>query len=455
MAITQVTVPYLSGYDFGVGADLASGSPMGLVVEGQPSGVPGAAGATASFDITRIHSTSELEKSLGIDVEASYGCAAFGAGMSARFSFAQKSMVQSSSLFLAITANVSLEFISIKGPSLTEPAKGLVGRPDVFSTRYGNMFVRGVGRGGLFVGVIQIDTSNSADSESISAELSGSYGLFSGDAKTHLDSLQKKFRSEIHISVYHEGGPVDLAMNDIQNPVELYELLVRWLQSLEHEPDKYSKPYYTTLAPIQIADGPMPPNAADVQHAQDVLIYCAKERSAILDNINLLGFVRQHPANYVWTEPTTPDTITQALTTYQADLDLVAHCASQAINDVTKAVTPADFAAATGSSYPKGTMPMPMPASKAGATVVVPDFSGCATWDACNRLAAEKHLNAVNQVAAAAEPGKETPFKVLSQIPTAGESLPEGSNVTVVTQHVALARIFSLRNINLVATPPP
>ena len=46
---------------------------MGKVVEGDVSGVTDAIGATTSYDISRINTTSELETALGIDVEASGG----------------------------------------------------------------------------------------------------------------------------------------------------------------------------------------------------------------------------------------------------------------------------------------------------------------------------------------------------------------------------------------------
>jgi len=51
--------------------------------------------------VQRIHSTAELEQALKIDAEASFGCAAFGAEVSARFGFARSSKVQSSSLAAA------------------------------------------------------------------------------------------------------------------------------------------------------------------------------------------------------------------------------------------------------------------------------------------------------------------------------------------------------------------
>ena len=129
-------------------------------------------GAKAGFQISRINSTSDLETALGISVEASGGCGCFSA--SARMDYAKNSKVQNSSLFMAITSRVELENLSIDDPALCRP--GARGRPDAFSSRFGNMFVRGIGRGGLFVAVLRFDTSSSEESESLSASLSGSYG---------------------------------------------------------------------------------------------------------------------------------------------------------------------------------------------------------------------------------------------------------------------------------------
>lgn len=359
MAQTQVEIPYVRGYDFGIGVDLATGSRMGKVVEGDVSGVTDAIGATTSYDISRINTTSELETALGIDVEASGGCGLFSA--SGRFSFAKKSKVQSSSLFMILTANVALEDLSIDDPTLSPMASSLANRPEVFSTRFGNMFISALGRGGLFVAVMEISTMNSEEKESISAELSGSYGLFSAEAKMNLEKIQKDYSSEIHINVYHEGGPVNLFQQDIRDPEQLYIVMQQWLTSFQDNPSENSRPYSVTLSPIAIANGPIPPNAADREHAQDIVKICAKQRSKILDGLNLMEYISQNPSRYTFVEPTTPADITQAFVGYQADLDLVAEAASHAINYVTEAVTPAEFAIRTGKLYPQGVPPMPMP----------------------------------------------------------------------------------------------
>ncbi len=121
-----------------------------------------------------------------------------------------------------------------------------------------------------------------------------------------------------------------------------------------------------TLAPIAIANGPIPPNAADIQHAQDVLVICAKERSKILDGLNLMEFISQNPSRYDFVAPTTPADIVKAFVGYQDDLDLVGKAASHAIDNIKNAVTPPVFAANNGTLYPRGIPPMPMPTMQKG-----------------------------------------------------------------------------------------
>src|ERR1700730_5422035 len=151
MTIPLKIVPWQEGYNYGIGADLVSGGPMGLAVDGRnPNGVTGAHGSLTEFTVQRIQTTSDLEKALDIDVSASYGSAAFGAGVDARFSFAKKCQVQTSSLFLSVVAKVVLEFKQIDDPVLTVNSASLVDNPLAFATRFGNVFVRGLRRGGLF-----------------------------------------------------------------------------------------------------------------------------------------------------------------------------------------------------------------------------------------------------------------------------------------------------------------
>jgi hypothetical protein len=345
--LQNIFVPNIPSYDFGVGVDRLSGSSKNQVVIPAESPPPGK-GAVSAFNVSRISSASELQSSLGIDVSASYGCATFGAGASARFSYLTTTEVHSSTLFLAITASIQLATLSIDHSVLTEEA-GTTKKdnPDLFETRYGNMFCRACVRGGLFVAVLRVETFDSTTADKIDARLGGSYGLFSADIKTTLSNIQSEFNTRYRYSLYAEGGP-HLDVRDPNDPTEMLDNANKWMKAMRNDPDVNSRPYLWTLSPIAIAEGPTPPNVADIQHAQDILQFCASERLEVLDQIHKLGWYLEKADNFDWTAPQSApkEFVAQAGRDYQSDLTILSRCASRAIDHPKDALMPAEFAAA-------------------------------------------------------------------------------------------------------------
>ncbi len=361
----QLDVPVRDGYNFGVGADLLSGAAMNKPVNNEViNSIAHAEGATVNVIVQRIQTTHELEQALGISAEASYGSPSFGAGISGRFNFAKSAKVQSSSLFMTVTATVKLKVLSIDAPVLTPEAAQLVDNPPVFAQRFGNVFVRSMERGGIFIGVLRIDTSSSEESESISAELKGSYGLFSAEAKTKFSEVEKKFSSDVFVQMYHEGGPINLGIKDPTNPLELLTNVDLFLNSFVVNPDASAVPYLVTLAPITIATGPLPPNEEDLSHAQDVMRFCAQRRSTLIDQLNLLQLIVDSPSRYDFSNGSSLKEIAAAAVNTQSDLDLISSCASAAINSPKGASFPADFAAKRGTTFPLAVMPELFPIGK-------------------------------------------------------------------------------------------
>jgi hypothetical protein len=292
------------------------------------------------------------------------------------------------------------------------------------------MFVRGIGRGGLFVGTIRMETASAEESQDIAAELKGSYGLFSAEVKAKFSEIQSKHSASTFIDMYHEGGPIDLHITDLTNPLELLDNANRFLDSFNTEPDKFAVPYLVTLAPIAIARGPLPPNAAELEHAQDVIVACSKARSRVLDKINLLEYILDNAGRFEFTAGADRSAVQTALDDFQGDLDLIARCASAAIRTPAQALMPKDYATKMGSDYPRAKLPT-LPLPKAAKMVAVPDFASLKSWVECNEAATRVGLVA-QQALATVEPGPA--FKVLSVSPPAGTSVPEGSVVTIVTQ---------------------
>ena len=441
MTIRQAYVPYRQGYNIGVGADFATGSPMGKAVDGVATKVEGAGAATVQFNVRRIQSTEELEQSLGIDAESSLGCSIFGGGISARFSFAKATKVQSSSLFMLVSAQVELAFESVDEPVLTSDADLLLEHPDIFGERYGDAFVRGVQRGGLFIGTLQIDTASAQQSSQIAGELAGSYGLFSADVQTKFASIQSRYNCSVFVNMYHEGGPVDLHITDFTNPHELLENANAFLSSFKTQPEEQvAKPYFVTLAPMAIARSKnLPPNNEDVEHAQGVLMACTKARSRILDQINLVEYILANPDKFNFPATCTPDTLAKLQALFESDIDTVSRCASAAIDVPKGALMPADYAKGVSIQYPQGVLPLDMPLPKAGKLTLVPDFNACASWVDCNALAASKGLTA-QQVFANLDPDT---FKVISVSPAPGTPVSEGSVVNITTQRTKVTFVGS------------
>lgn len=363
----DIILPHVTGYNFGVGIEKLSGDIKGSVVKNDKiSKVLYTQGNTQSFTVTRIRSSKELEQQLGISADASLGCASFGAGVSARFSYLRDVKVQSTSLFLSIACTVRLADLSIDSPTLTDNAGQMVDNHAVFEQRYGNMFARACKRGGVFVAILQINTSSEEDSSTIESELKGTYGLFSADAKEKFKQVLIQTNSSLYCNIYCEGGP-SIRIDDPNDPAKLLGLANDWMKGIQSDPENSGVPYEWTFSPITIAEGPLPPNSADLEHAQDVLKFCERERTNLFDQLNLLTMLLNHSDRFDWSQSKVSiSDIQEASRKTQTDFDTIADCASAAINNPTKALMPADFAAASNmhGTYPSAIMPSPLPKLK-------------------------------------------------------------------------------------------
>jgi hypothetical protein len=375
MPLHELDVPHVKDYNFGVGVDELSGTVMNLVVTPTVSPPQEAGGATHFFEVSRVTATEDLQRKMGIDASASYG--AFGAGVSARFSFAQDRHVHSASLFMAVTATVHLADLSIAECVLTPKAAEVAGTPTVFRQRYGDMFLRACRRGGIFVGLMQVETFDESDATSIEAELRGSYGLFSAAVAANFSAITQRHNSRVYCTVYTEGGPA-IQLHDPSDPRALLEAANTWMQAMDDDPARHSRPYQWTLSPTTIAEGPLPENEADVAHAQDVLSFCAAQRLELLDQYNLLSWWAKHPDRYEWSGEFGPAQATRAAADTERDLDTVAECASFAIDHPKDAARPAEFAARQGRPYPLATLPAQGPKPKPGPVTVYtePSYTG-------------------------------------------------------------------------------
>jgi hypothetical protein len=343
--LQQIETPWREGYNFGVGVDPGGGSPLELVVQQTPS-PPAAPGGSLKFVVTRTRTTSDLQDTLKISAEATGGCGLFSA--SARFDFVRDCKVQSESLFMTVNAVADNAFQSIDDAVLTPDAAAHAADPRAFQERFGSVFVRGLRTGGLFVGVVQVESSSKDTQEKVGGEISASYAAFEAKISASHDTKDSSTNETYNAFLYFEGGDRAAIINvfDQTDPRTLFAAAKIWAATVGAN----GVPYHVTLAPIAIArGGPEPPDPAQLQLAQDVLTECTRQRASLLDGLNRIDYVLAHESLYGFG----PDTISaQDLahlgTDFGAALTQVAKCASVAIQHPENAVMPAAMPAIPG-----------------------------------------------------------------------------------------------------------
>ncbi|MBV8452123.1 MAG: PASTA domain-containing protein [Deltaproteobacteria bacterium] len=438
MPLDQVMVPYWRGFNYGIGVRSATAGPLALAVEGALSSVTGAAGGTATFHLSRVQTTDDIETSLGISADVSGGVGLFSA--SDRFNFARDCKVQTTSLSLVVSSTRQKAFQQIDAPKLNSDAGALVsaGKLDEFAARYGDMFVRGVQTGGQFFGIFRIDAKTESSRQTIDNALAGSYGPFSGDTHFNLVQTCMNEHASIYCDAYIEGGKVNTQPN---TPDNLLTAMHEWATTVDDLPVSY----FVSLAPYIIALGPVPPNVIDLQHQKDVLVQCARLRSQTLDKLNLVEYVMDptHTAEFSGLAGG-PD-LGALHAGLSSDLDVIAAAASYALDNPKSAVDPETFArtkivAADGTVMRPGqpdyklTVLPNMPKHE-GATVMVPNFMGLISADQASQIAAANRLT----IHWADDGQVNDTFQIIAQDPRPATPVSPGATVTLTTHLSSLA----------------
>ena len=413
-------VPYQFGYDYGIGVKSSTGGRMQLGAKGAPTQVQGASGGSGGFQMIQITQTSELEDHLGISADASGGVGLFSA--SDRFNFSRDCKIQTNSISLLLTCTVQNGFSQIDQPVLDPAAAQLVanGQADLFAQRYGDCFVAGIESGGQFFGVVRIDVKSESDHQTIENSLSGSYGPFSADVNVKVQSALQTTQSSAETFLYYEGGNVQTKP---QTPKELFAAADEWSRSVQQAP----KPYTALLLPWIIANGPNPPNAADLEHQRDVLKSCAKLRSAVIDRLNIIEYIQDNTAQFVL-KTGDSDRLSNLHAAISGDYDIIEDAASYAIDNAKLAVEPETYARTVKNltNYSLTTL-SGLPSRVDASSILVPDFSQARDWDAMNAMATKNKLT-LNYVNSGANPT----YVFVSQSPAAGTNVAIGTTVTVV-----------------------
>ena len=282
-----------------MGVNTLTGDVAGNAVDEGALSIPtNATGQSVTYNVTLINSYEELNKSIGISVEASghYGLFS-GEG---KFQYSNEVKFNSQSTFLLARVVVENAFTQCEEPKLKPAAAELIrlGKMEAFHQRYGDGFVRGMQTGGEYFAIFAITSTTREEQETIGAELHAKYGNFLASAEvsasSSISNSSKSSETKIQITTYQRGGK--------RSGISLTNDVQQVLQRLKDFPSLVAEdpvPYYVQVASYNTLELPDGPNFVDIQNQKEALKQHARMRLKLLTYLNDLEFVQDHPEYFI------------------------------------------------------------------------------------------------------------------------------------------------------------
>src|SRR5215831_1766267 len=351
--------------DFGLGIDDVNGNVRGLAVTGSKTQLTG--GQTLTFICKKTESIEELHEGLGLTVD---GSAAYGVfGGSEKFNLDKQSSFNHYSVFVFVHIDVRNPDQHLLGEQLVKPAADLLsaGKFDRFREEFGDLYIKGIVTGGEYWAVVAVETTDSTDQRDISNKLSGAgfFGVGGAELATTFSEnfLKVTGTRSLDIVSFQAGGAGKGAKQEVTGG----EVIAK-AQNFASEVLQDSVAYQVELQDYTSLDIPNPPNTVDLQNAKDVMQQYGGNRATLINFLNDIAYIRNHPDQFEEFNTSDLNAIEQQV----ADaLNTITNAASACLNDVHKCV----FQASNPPSRDS------LPKRKAGAPpppelVPVPDLRG-------------------------------------------------------------------------------
>lgn len=313
-SVEQIRRVIFNDEEIGMGFNSDTGLAVGTALEGFSIGVnPAAPGAEVVASISVINTHEELQKSLGMSLEA-HGRYGFFSG-SAKAEFAESARYNSTSTFLVARVVVQNPLTRGKGFQVTVPARELLNPSRVaeFKTAFGDSFVRGLQTGGEFYAVVRITSVSEATQSSLAAALAAEMNglMASGGFKAAFETANsnERTRTEFHAMMYQKAG----SAAEIAPTVGIDEVLRRY-REFPSIAKASAAAYEAEIASYDTLPLPVPP----AQETEDFLFALADTREKKLRYLqarNDLQFALQKPEFF--RELPSADTLINTISVYE------------------------------------------------------------------------------------------------------------------------------------------
>ena len=284
------TIDFRSLLDYGIGVDSPSLSPRGKAVTfDPPQPVAHAGGQQVTFHLHTIQSNEDFENAFSIDasVKAQYGL--FGA--SAKFSYGESLHFTSEKKYAITEVNVVNAEEMIDNIRLLPHASDLLsrGKFNEFRQECGDMFVKSISTGGCYYGVVVMSSENTNKLQDIYGKFTANYGLMvSGDVQVRSQMKDQLSQVEVEVTSFQLGG------TDTSQPIDFLTVVDKAKDFATQVKDA-GVPFTASIIDYNSISLPNRPNSIDIENSKIVLEQYYQDRSKILESINTIKFIKQHP----------------------------------------------------------------------------------------------------------------------------------------------------------------
>lgn len=319
----------------GAGFDTIRLQVLGDCVERTPLEAPeGASGQNTTFALQQIESYDSLIKGLSLSASASVK-AAIGS-VEGRTTMARSISINNYSLYALASVLVENAPKRMRDVKLNENARNVLssGGPDALRTMCGDEFVVGLITGGEFRAIIEISTRSEEEKANISASLSGSYKLFSGEAQFQ-ETLQKiTSTNKIQVYTYQSGG---VGQTIAIEPKKMIENAVNFPNLVKGEQARPIAALTQNYRTLPLPPGPSP---LDVAAQHEVINFLASLTNNYMKNINNISYILGYSREFK-----SPDIegLSNAMNIYSENLNKIRSAASKCYSDLKKCDIPTNL----------------------------------------------------------------------------------------------------------------
>jgi hypothetical protein len=301
LARQRIVVPF-DGHIIGQGFNSESGERVGTGLNiGDVGEDTQADGQAATFSFQMVTSQQSLERALNIsaDMEARY--LLFSGG--AKFSFAEKNALNSSSTYIVASCNVTNALRSGRDFTPMDNATRLLQAADTegFKRAFGDRFCQALRTGGEFHAVVRITSSHTKHQSDIAASLHGEMnGLVGGGSFKAAFALARNdaaSHTEVNINIFQLGGQGDQVQMPGADADKIRDIMNHFAASAHAHPVAFEAELvtYDTLA--------LPgPSAAEQEDRRRILEDCQARKQKYWSAISELDFLQTEDAGLIFAD---------------------------------------------------------------------------------------------------------------------------------------------------------